>query len=55
MGNMSFIKGMGAGLIVGACVGMAVMPDKKKGKRTLCKAVKAVETIINDVSDVIGL
>ncbi len=55
MGNMNFVKGMGAGLIVGACVGMTLMPDKKRGKRAISKAVKAVETILGDVSDVIGL
>ncbi len=55
MGSMSFIKGMGAGLIVGACVGMVVMPDKKRGKKALCKAVRTVETILGDVSDAMGL
>jgi len=52
---MSFIKGMGTGLIVGACVGMVVMPDRKRGKKAVCKAVKAVETILSDVSDAMGL
>ena len=53
--SMNFIKGMGTGLIVGACIGMAVMPDKKRGKKALGKAVKAVETIVGDVSDIIGM
>ena len=52
---MNFIKGMGTGLLVGACIGMAVMPDKKRGKKALSKAVKAVETIVGDVSDIIGM
>lgn len=55
MGNMNFLKGMGAGLIVGACVGMTIMPDKKRGKKAICKAVRAVETILSDVTDVMGL
>ena len=55
MNSMNFMKGMGAGLIVGACIGMAVMPDKKRGKKALGKAVKAVETIVGDVSDLIGM
>jgi gas vesicle protein len=55
MGNMNFLKGMGAGLVVGACVGMAMAPDKKKSKSTVSKAVKAVETIISDVADVMGM
>ena len=53
--SMNFFKGMGTGLIVGACIGMATAPDKKRGKKTLEKAVKAVETIVGDVSDLIGL
>ena len=55
MNKMNFLKGMGAGLIVGACIGMAVMPDKKRGKKALCKAAKTVETIVEDVSDLLGL
>ena len=55
MNSMNFIKGMGAGLLVGACIGMAVMPDKKRGKKAIGKAVKAVETIVGDVSDIIGM
>ena len=55
MSGMNFIKGMGAGLIVGACIGMAVMPDKRSGKKALCKAARAVETIVSDVSDILGL
>ena len=55
MSSMSFIKGMGAGLIVGACVSMAIMPDKKSSKKALSKAARAVETIVGDVSDILGL
>ena len=55
MGNMSFFKGMGTGLIVGACVGMTLMPDKKRGKKAVSKAVRAVETILSDVTEVMGL
>lgn len=52
--NMNFLKGMGAGLILGACVGMAVAPDKKTGKRRFGKAVKALGQMIEDVSCAIG-
>ena len=51
---MNFFKGMGAGLLVGACVGMVVAPDKKAGKRRFGKAVKALGQMIEDVSCAIG-
>ena len=52
--NMNFLKGMGAGLLLGACVGMVVAPDKKSGKRRIGKAVKALGQMIEDVSCAIG-
>ena len=55
MKNMSFLKGMGAGLVAGACLGMALAPDKRGCKKTLCRAAKAVETIIGDISDMMGI
>lgn len=55
MSSMTFIKGMGTGLLVGACLGMALMPDKKSSKKALSKAARAVETIVGDVSDILGL
>lgn len=55
MCNMSFVKGMGAGLILGACVGMSMMPNKKCGKRMLSKAAKTISTLADDLGDLFGL
>ncbi len=55
MNNMSFVKGMGAGLILGACIGMSMMPNKKNGKKMLSKAVKTMSTVAEDLSDILGL
>lgn len=55
MGKMSFLKGMGAGLMVGACVGMMMAPRKKTGKKAVGRAVKAVGEVIDEISSVIGL
>ena len=44
-----FLRGMGAGLLVGACVGMTVAPDRKSRKRQIGRAVKTVGQIIEDV------
>ena len=49
MKAMDFLKGMGAGLVVGACVGLTVLPDRKARKRQVGRAVKAVGQIIEDV------
>lgn len=50
---MSFVKGLGAGMLIGACIGMALAPDKKCRKRQFGKAVKAVGQVIEDISDAI--
>ena len=55
MKSMSFLKGMGAGLVAGACLGMALAPEKRSCKKAICKAAKAVETIIGDISDIIRI
>lgn len=53
--NMGFLKGMGVGLIVGACIGMSVAPDKKFRKRQVGRAMKAVGQVIEDISDAVRL
>ena len=53
MRRMKFLKGMGAGMIVGACIGMAVASDKKCCRRMMNKARKAVGDLMDDVSDLI--
>ena len=50
MNSMGFLKGMGAGLLVGACVGMVVAPDKRARKRQIGRAVKAMGQIMEDFS-----
>ena len=46
---MKFLKGMGTGLLVGACIGMAVAPDPKTRKRQVGSTVKAVGQAIEDL------
>ena len=53
MNNMSFVKGMGIGLMVGSMVGMAVMPNKKKFN--IGKALKSMGDVVDNVADAIGL
>lgn len=55
MNSMSFVKGMGAGLIVGACVGMSMCADKKACKRKLGKTVKSIGEVIESVTDSLGI
>ena len=49
MKGIEFLKGMGAGLMVGACVGLTVMPPRRKGKRQLKNAVRAMGQVIEDI------
>ena len=54
MNNVRFWKGMGAGLLVGACVGMAAAP-KKNRRRSMGRAVKAMGQLIEEVSAAVKL
>ena len=49
MDTAQFWKGMGAGLLLGACAGMAAAP-KKNRKRSVGKAVRAMGQLIEAVS-----
>lgn len=55
MSSMNFLKGMGAGLVVGVFLGVTMMPDKKSCKRRVGKAIKTVGEIIEDISDAVGM
>ena len=54
MDAAKFWKGMGAGLLLGACVGMAAAP-KKQRKRSIGRAVRAMGQLIEEVSSAIKL
>ncbi len=48
---MKFLKGMGTGLIVGACIGMTVVCDSRMCRRRVKSAVRTVETFLADLSN----
>ena len=52
MNNMSFIKGIGIGMIAGAAVGMVAAPKKKSG---IGKAIKNIGAAVESVTETIGL
>ena len=54
MKMMDFLKGMGAGMMVGAALGMIITPDKRSGKKRLSKMIRAAGDVIEDLSDAIG-
>lgn len=54
MAHNHFMRGVGLGMLAGAIVGMAVSPGKKELKRTANKAVQAVGTAADNISDAIG-
>ncbi len=54
--NMSFVKGMGMGLIVGSAVGAAVAAPKKNGggsRSVVSKALKTIGEVIDDIGNVL--
>ena len=53
MSNMNFVKGMGAGLMIGAAMGLLLSPDKK-GRR-LGKMFRAAGDVIEDLGSAIGM
>ena len=53
MNKMSFIKGMGIGVVVGAAAGMIAMP--KKQKMTIGKALRSVGDMVDSVVGAIGM
>ncbi len=54
MKAMDFLKGMGAGLMVGAALGMVIAPDKRSGKKRLSKIFRAAGDVIEDLGGAIG-
>ncbi len=54
MKMMDFLKGMGAGMMVGAALGMVITPDKRSGKKRLSKMIRTAGSVIEDLSDAIG-
>ncbi len=54
MKTMDFLKGMGAGMMVGAALGMVIAPDKRSGKKRLSKIFRAAGDVIEDLGGAIG-
>lgn len=53
MNKMSFVKGMGVGVVVGAAAGMIAMP--KKQKLTVGKALRSVGDVVDSIVGAIGM
>jgi hypothetical protein len=60
MNTTSFARGIGLGIVVGSCIGMAVIHppkklDVKKGRSVVGKALKTVGNIVDNISDSMGM
>ena len=55
MKNMNFLKGMGAGMMVGAALGVMMGTDKKTGRKRLGKMLRAAGDVIEDLGGALGL
>lgn len=54
MNNMSLIKGIGIGMVVGSIAGMAMAP-KKGSKAGFTKTLKSIGDVMDSVANTIGL
>lgn len=50
---MSFVKGVGIGIMVGGAIGAACAGQKKTSRGTIGRALKNLGTLVEDVTDVI--
>ena len=55
MKSMNFLKGMGAGVMVGAALGVMMGMDKKTGRKRLGKMLRTAGDVIEDLGGVLGL
>ena len=46
---MKFLKGMGTGLLVGACLGYVMAPDRRAKKRQVGGAIKSMGRAIEEL------
>ena len=46
---MRYLKGMGAGLVLGACIGYAMAPNHRAKKRQVSGAIKSMGKAIEDL------
>ena len=53
MNKMTFVKGMGLGLVVGSAVGMVIAPKKKNSP--IGKALRSMGDVVEGISETIGL
>ena len=53
MNNMSFMKGIGVGLMVGSMVGLAAAPKKKK--TNVGKTIKSMGDVVENIAGTLGL
>jgi gas vesicle protein len=52
---MSFLKGVGMGIVAGSLISMVVMPRKSGSKKTIGKYLRNVGDIIENVTDAMGI
>lgn len=50
-----FIRGMGAGLAVGVCVGFGLAADKRRSKRMMHRAARSMSDMADRVADALGM
>ena len=52
---MKFLKGMAAGLVVGACIGMVAAPESKRCQRKVRSVMRGIGSRLEELGDMMGL
>lgn len=55
MKGINFLKGVGAGVMVGAALGALLSPDKKTSRKRLGKMLRTAGDVIEDLGGTLGL
>jgi len=55
MKTMNFLTGAGIGMVVGAAVGMMIVPKQKKCRTGVARALRSAGDIIDGLSCAMGL
>ncbi len=54
MGRMNFLKGMGAGMAVGAALGLCCMPRRSKVSRRISRLLKLAGSALDGLGATLG-
>jgi len=52
---MDFIRGIGVGVIAGGTIGIAMASNKRNNRKMKSNVMKTIGTVVENVSDALGM